>query len=894
MRVDLLPRRLAAAPGTPATVVVTLTNTDEVIAGYTVRCLGADPAWVTLDHPEPTLFPGETTAVTLTLDLPPELPAGERRMAVQVRELTGPQRTAVEQLVVDVAGAPRLEVQLEPTIATGGRWAAFAVTVANDGNTTVDGAVVGSDAEGAIAFTVEPPEFHLGPGEQVVAELRTRAKRRWLGAPEPRPFELRLEERSAATPFPVPVPVSGPVRGPVTGPAPIGASGATPAAPGTAASAAPGTRRRRRGAAAAPPARPAPEGPAAAMGVFVQKPVVGRGALALVGLLVVVSLFAAVITTTLGSVVQRSAADRDLALAVAQARDQKTTTGTSGMSGQVRLLSTGDGVSSVSVDAFSQADTSTPVASTATDAAGTFHIGALPAGSYLLRFRGAGFAETWYPAAATQDKAQLVTLAAGQDVSDLVVLVGGVPASISGTVTGTDLAGAVVSLELPLDVPPLLGKVAPQPGEAPAPTSGAVVRTVPVGADGTFTLDQVPSPAVYDLVTTKTGYSTQVQRIDVAAGESRTGIQVQLLEGDGAISGLVSGANGPVTGATVVATFGQVSVRTVTLTQDTPGGFTLRGLPTPGTFTVVVSAPGYAPATLSLNLGAAQTLTGVAVTLGAASGTLSGVATAPDGTGGVTVTVTDGADTRQTVTQSASPVGSWAISGLSVPSTYTVTFSRGDLQSQVLSVSLDGFGHVTAGASSATAVDVTMRLATAQLVGTVTQSPAGGGTATPAGNVQISAASGQATFTVSSASTPAGSVGSFVLQDLPPGTYTVTFASKGTRPTSTIVTLGAGQVQRLDPVLVSPAAISGVVSQAGTPTVGAIVSLYLAADYGTAAPPVATATTDGNGRYTFTDVDAPAAYLLEVQVSANGSAVATSPPTTLSASQQLVLDIPIP
>lgn len=863
MRVDLAPRRLSAVAGAPSTVTVTITNTDDVISGYALRCLGVDPAWVRTDTAEPTLFPGESTTLTLTLDLPAELPAGERRMAVQVRELTGPGRTGVEELVIDVAGAPRVDVSLEPTVATGGRSAAFAVAVENNGNTAVDGAVVGSDPEKAVRFTFDPPEFHLSPGERLVTQLRTTAKRPLVGSPEPRSFELRLAERPPL-------------------PAQLGTWDVAAA-----------VERAARDGADPLGRRPAP--PPAAVGVFVQKPLLGRGLLAMVGLVVAISLFAAVITTALGGVVQRSAADRDVALQVAQARDQKTTTGTSALGGQVRLLSTGDGVAAVSVDAFDQADATTPVASTATDSAGAFHIGSLPAGSYLLRFRAAGFSEVWYPAASAHAKAQLVPLAAGQDVTDLVAVVGGVPATVSGTVTGTDLAGAVVRLELPLDTAPLAGKVTPPPGEAPAgATSGAVVRSVPVGADGTFVLDQVPSPAVYDLVTTKTGYSTQVQRLDVAAGENRTGIQVQLLDGDGAISGVVSGAGGPVPGATVVATFGQVTVRTVTLTQDTPGGFTLRGLPTPGTFTVVVSAPGFAPATLNLNLGAAQTLTGVAVTLGAAAGTLSGTATTPDGTGGVTVTVTDGGDTRQTVTQSGAPVGSWAISGLHIPSTYTVTFSRSDLESQVLSVSVDGFGTVTAGAASATAVDVKMRPATAQIVGTVSQSPAGGGTATPAGNVQISASSGQAQFTVTSASTPAGSVGTFAVQGLPPGTYTVTFGRKGTQPTSTIVTLAAGQVQRLNPVLVSPAAISGVVSQHGTPTVGAVVSLYLASQYGTAAPPVATATTDGNGHYSFTDVDAPQFYLLEVQLSPNAAAAATSPPTTLNPSQQLVLDIPIP
>ncbi|MCV2395222.1 carboxypeptidase regulatory-like domain-containing protein [Actinotalea sp. M2MS4P-6] len=856
MRLDLAPRHVAAVVGGPTTVSVTITNTEDLISGYAVRCLGVDPAWVRVDDPEPTLFPGETTSVQVTLDLPADVPAGERRIAVQVRELTGERRTTVEELVVDIPGAPSVEVRLEPSIVTGGKRAVFGATVVNSGNTTLDGALVGSDAERAITFVFEPPELHLSPGEQTYLELTTSAKRRFTGSPEPRPFELRVEERPPQAP----------------------ANWSTLVAPG-------GT---------AEPAVSPQDGPPAAMGAFVQKPVLGRGLLALLGLLLAVTIFAIVITLALSGVVQRSAADRDLAIQVVQAREQSTTTGTSSVGGQVRLLSTGEGVVGVSVDAFDESDTTAPVATTATDDSGAFSVGSLPAGSYKLRFRAAGFAEVWYPSSPTEADAELVTLAAGQAVSDLNVFVGGVPATVSGTVTGTDPSGAVVRLELPLDVPPLAGTVSPVPGEAPAPTSGAVVRTVPVGADGSFDLTQVPSPAVYDLVTTKSGYSTQVQRIDVAAGENRSDIEVPLLEGDGVISGTVTGASGPITGATVVATFGQVSVRTVTLTEDTPGAFTLRGLPTPGTFTVVIGADGYAPATLSLNLGPAQELTGVAVTLGAAAGTLSGTVTTPDGTGGVTVTITDGADTRQTVTQSRSPVGSWAVSGLRIPSTYTVTFSRGDLQSQVLSVSIDGFGQVTAGAADASSVDVTMRRATAQIVGTVTQSPAGGGTATPAGNVTISASSGQAQFTMTSASTPAGSVGAFTIQGLPPGTYTVTFSRKGTRPTSMIVRLVAGQVRTINPVLVSPASIGGVVDQAGVPTVGAVVSLYLASEYGTEAPPVATAVTNTSGRYSFADVDAPEFYLLEVKLSVNGAAVATSAPTTLNPSQQLALDITIP
>src|SRR5690606_12984630 len=155
----------------------------------------------------------------------------------------------------------------------------------------------------------------------------------------------------------------------------------------------------------------------------------------------------------------------------------------------------------VSVEAFDEADTAAPLATAATDASGAFRVPSLPAGSYKLRFRGAGFAEVWYPSAATDADAEAVTLAAGQRMDGLTVLVGGVPATVAGTVVGQDVAGATVTLELPLDSPALDGQADPMPGEAPARTSGAVVRTVPIGGDGAFELTGVPSPGVYDLVT---------------------------------------------------------------------------------------------------------------------------------------------------------------------------------------------------------------------------------------------------------------------------------------------------------------------------------------------------------------------------------------------------------
>ena len=102
MHLDISPRRLVVQPGVPTTVTAVVTNTSALIAGYSVRVLGADPSWVRLDEPELRLFPEETAAVVVTLTLPEGLPAGERRVALQVRDLADDGAIAVQDVVLDV------------------------------------------------------------------------------------------------------------------------------------------------------------------------------------------------------------------------------------------------------------------------------------------------------------------------------------------------------------------------------------------------------------------------------------------------------------------------------------------------------------------------------------------------------------------------------------------------------------------------------------------------------------------------------------------------------------------------------------------------------------------------------------------------------------------------
>lgn len=831
MRVDVDRRRAPAIAGSAVAFVVTVTNTTDLIGGYTARVLGLDPTWVQTEPERLSLFPGATDTITITVTTPPGLRAGDRRFAVQVRELTPPTRTTVVDLDLEIAAAPLVEMDLDPRTVTAGKRGSFGLLVDNVGNTQVSGALCGQDDQEKIRYRFTPPLLDLAPGEHAAVEIKVKARRRFIGQPVVRPFTLRIDDGRE------------PDQQPKT------------------------------------------------TGTFMQRPLIARGAVSLLGLLASITVFALVITYALSSVVGRSAADRDLALQVAQAQQNAGGGGTGSVSGTARLLTSGASVAGVSVEVFAANDPSTSIRSAATDRNGTYHLGSLGSGDYKLRFRGAGFTDLWYPAALTPADASPVTLQTGQDLSGIDVRLGGLPATLSGKIIADSLQGAAITLQVP----------GTPVGSTGTPTSslgiaaGAVLQTAPVGGDGSFALANVPSPSVYDLVVTEPGYATETQRIDVAGGENRQGINITLRKGDGLISGHVTGVRGPITNANITATYNSTTVQTISLSQGDPGSFTLRSLPTPASFSVVVTADGYAAQTVTLSLAPGQQLTGVGITLGGASGALSGQAiTRANGqpAPGVTVTVTNGVLSVQTVTQTLGSPGTWAVQGLPVPSTYTVTFSRGDLASQSLSVALDAFGTATTQAAPGTSVTtdgikVSMVTATAELYGFTVTTP--NDVSTGVGEALISLSNGAQQLAMTSSSTavsPGANLpahaGAYHFDNVPPGTYTVTVSRHGTRPLSQIVQLVAGDVVDKNLTVALPIQICGVVHKdtvTGSPVPAVQVILYRASSYpnnpvATTQTAALTATTPGG--FCFSDVDAPENYILQVDYPTPGAAYSTT------------------
>jgi len=830
MRVEVEPRQATVVPGQATVLTVRVVNTGTVISGHRVRVLGVDPRWVHLDQDQLSLFPDAAGVSVMTVTLPPGIPAGLRRLGVEVQELTPPGGRQVVEVELTVPAQLSLKAELDPPSTTGGRSTAVGVVVDNTGNSEVNIELEGTDEEGQILFAFTPAVATLGPGERTLATAQLRAKRPVFGSPKIRSFNVLV----------------GPDQPPVS-----------------------------------------------AFGTWVQKPLLSRGAIALIGLALVISVFALILTLSLSKVVGTSNADRDLAIQVAQAGQAGAGGGGSGsIAGTVTLLTNATGVSGVTVEIFPASNTAQPLASVATMASGGYLFQGLAAGTYEIRFSGATFTQLWYPSSLTAANAGQLMLATGQALKGIDARLGGVPASLSGMVVGADPTGAMVSLEVPPPSSTTATSTTTVPGTgSPAP---AIVTTQTVDASGAFTMTQIPSPSIYELVLAKQGYATVTQMVDLGSGQQRTGLVLTLIQGDGSITGQVMSGAGPVGGAAISASDGHNTFTSVSQTQGTVGGFVLSSLPTPDTFTLTITATGFAAQTVTINLAAAQQVTGVSVTLTAGVGSISGTTTLSAtgaATGGVTVTVTSGQLSLQTVSLSMGAVGSYLVSGVPVPGTYTVTFSRPDLTSQTKAVTIN------AGTTTQT-VSVALVSATAQLSGTVYVTSSASGPSSVActppptgvtaiGSVAISLSSGTTSYQVSSAS--GSPIGQYAVDGVQPGTYTVTFSQAGGLPTSSIMTLTAGQVLSYCPVLAQAASITGYVflaGQTGTPPPQANVEVQLFATAAYPGTPSQTTTTNSAGMFMFDNVAAPLSYILQFSYPANTAPQGTKDIPVVSLSQQ--------
>ena len=813
VRADVTSAEIRVSSGEPVTVEVEVTNVTEVIRAYRVDVLGLDARWAAADAVDLQLFPGERRATTVTFDLPEQYPAGRRRIAIEVSEPGEPDGSVVV-VDVDIVVEPRdaLSFGVEPSSMTVGPEGTFVVTPVNSGNTTLELELVASDPERKVDVTFDPPRPRLLPGERGVVRATARGPRPWFGMPLVRVLEFRVKGGTAE---------------------------------------------------------------AFTAAAFIQTPRLSRRAVTLGGLVVVATLFAFVIFLSFSSVADLSAQQEAL-LKQSLGEDQPigVRIEPSSIAGRV-VSTTGGGIDGVSVELYTTANAVVPAKSTVTDVTGAYRFGSLVPDTYFVRFRVAGFGESWFRRGTSISDATAIELVAGQELVDVDVALGGQPGSIVGRVIGEDVEGALVVAQIP-------GSSIEGSDLAPV---AARLASVVVDATGEYRLDRLPTPAAYEVVVSKAGFAPQVRIISLDPGEDRRDLEILLRRGGGVIAGTVVDREGtPIPGAQVVVSDGQTQVSTRTLSEaEVLGTFDVRELPTPGTYSLEVSAPGFFTETQSLTLGQDQRITDRTVVLTAAQGSITGRVVNSSGRplGGIEVRVLGPGLSRTTQTVSipvgftvaGAPAGSldstglypatagtWRIDGLPVPGAYTVVFEAPGALSQAVSVDL------TPGAGSLrTGIDAVLDPATGTISGRVLVAGSPQEPISAADGVVVTLRSTNLVRTLRPVDLPVGRKGEFRFDNVPPAAYTLTVTRPGSTPQTILINTSARPAfsdEGRTIVLDRPAAITGTVrpfaSFVGLRRYG--VEVYTPEAIGV--PVVPRVLTDLNGNFSVSGMFAPARYVL--------------------------------
>ncbi|WP_029135756.1 carboxypeptidase-like regulatory domain-containing protein [Nakamurella lactea] len=790
MRVSADTDLIDLKPGGTAEVGLDVVNTGQVIDGVTARIVGLPDRHVSTRPAVLPLFPDSAGRMTLVVGVPNEFPAGVHPVTVEVRSRQSDTAPSYLDLDLKVPQSAAMELTCRPQVVRTHRTARFVLTVHNRGNVTLDVSLQATDPERAVDCRTEPSAATVPAGGAVDVVISARAPRMLLGSELDRPINVTATGHVVApgrAPR-LPVPVGAPLD-----PLP------EPADSGTGSDAEPLTA-----------GRPL---------TVRQRPWLTRGLMTALILLAIIAVWAAVFLFGIGQVfggdpltksappsyfvapapalaAQQNPSDGAAAAAPAAAgrgagtaaaaagpvraeapadalpKDGSLPPGTAGgIGGTITAKADGAGIARILVEAVRPTSTGKLVvaSSAASQADGSYEISGLFPGPYLLRFSADGFTPVYFPGTASAGKAKQLQVGTGSVITGTDMVLSGKPATISGTVDPGDTVERRVTV------------VSARP--IGAASTSKPVATAKTDAAGKYTLKKLPAPATYELSFTTKGYQASSAQVTVDGGANRIQPNVVLNSGLGEISGTVTDASGGVGQATVSTTVRGVDVTTGTPTTGTPGQFVIGDLPTPATYVLTVTAEGYAPSSVVVDLGPGQKLTGQKVELVKGTGQVSGRLVAADGTGlgGATVTVGGGADLPGTTTLTSGEVGSFALDKLPNPGSYTLTFTLAGYLDTTVPVTLDG-------AKAIDPLTVTMTSSMGRITGRIL-GPGGA----PVADATVVATDGIRTWPVTSAAS-AGVVpaGGYVISGLAAGTYTVTATGPDGEPHTALVTVAAG------------------------------------------------------------------------------------------------------
>lgn len=180
-------------PGGVATVPLTVRNDGDIVDEYRFRPVGPLATWIAVDPPRASVYPGDSTTVTVSFQVPrsSRVPAGLAPFAVQALTTEDPSRSVVAEGEVEVLPFSEITAELVPRASEGRSGGRHRISVENHGNAPADVRLRAQDQEERLELTLGQPGVHLVPGTVQVVELRVRPRERlWRGNETSHPFTV--------------------------------------------------------------------------------------------------------------------------------------------------------------------------------------------------------------------------------------------------------------------------------------------------------------------------------------------------------------------------------------------------------------------------------------------------------------------------------------------------------------------------------------------------------------------------------------------------------------------------------------------------------------------------------------------------------------------------------
>ena len=184
-------------PGTSASLSVVVENVGDRTETYTIIPAGLSAAWTTVSRPNVTLFAGSRDVIEVSVR-PPAIPStssGPTAVAVRVIPQSDPDESTVTETIITVSPFDDRRITMLQPLLRGRRRATYEFTVDNQGNNLASCRLHLVDASGRVDGSFDPPAVGVAPGSSSLVRLKLRARRSYLRRAERQvDFEVEATE----------------------------------------------------------------------------------------------------------------------------------------------------------------------------------------------------------------------------------------------------------------------------------------------------------------------------------------------------------------------------------------------------------------------------------------------------------------------------------------------------------------------------------------------------------------------------------------------------------------------------------------------------------------------------------------------------------------------------